>query len=252
VFFFFPALYGASQLRRPGAICVLLATVTGEIVVVVAGLRVGAGIADAVYVSCALLTTVALLVFAGERQDALIAQLQQQAAIDPLTGLATRRVLDQAAQSALSGGSNGEGTALILLDVDDFKSVNDRYGHPAGDEVLIQLATLLTDGCREGDIVSRMGGDEIAMLLPGCSPESVARRADQIMWDVRATAFIVSDGNHEVHSLSISVSAGLAHAPTHALDVQAMYATADAALYAAKRGGRNRVVAPPNSERATA
>ncbi len=251
VFFFFPALYGASQLRRPGAICVSLATVIGEIIVVVAELHVGAGVADAVYMSCALLTTVALLVFAGERQDALVGQLKQQAAIDPLTGLATRRVLDQAAQTALtalSSGPRGEGTALILIDVDDFKSVNDRYGHPAGDEVLIRLAALLTEGCREGDIVSRMGGDEIAMLLPGCSRDSVARRADQILWDVRATTFLVRDGDDEVHPLSISVSAGLAHAPTHAIDVQAMYATADAALYAAKRGGRNRVVAPPNPE----
>jgi diguanylate cyclase (GGDEF)-like protein len=200
-------------------------------------------------VSCALLTTVALLVVAGERQDVLVDQLQRLAAIDPLTGLATRRVLDRAAQSALSGSASGEGTALILLDVDDFKSVNDRFGHPGGDEVLIQLARLLTDGCREGDIVSRMGGDEIAMLLPGCSAEAVVRRADQIMWDVRASAFWVSDASPEGQSLSISVSAGLAHAPTHALDVQALYAAADAALYSAKRGGRNRAELPPTPDR---
>ena len=148
VFFFFPALYGASQLHRPGAICVSAATVVGEIVVVVAELRAESGVTDAVYVICALITTVALLVVAGERQDALIAQLQRQAAIDPLTGLATRRVLDRAAQTALSGSASSEGTALIVIDVDDFKSINARFGHPGGDDVLIQLAGLLTAGCR--------------------------------------------------------------------------------------------------------
>ena len=137
---------------------------------------------DAVYVSAALLTTVGLLDRRRRSPGRLVAQLQRQAAIDPLTGLATRRVLDHAAQSALSGAASGEGTALILIDVDDFKSVNDRYGHPAGDEVLIQLAELLIDGCRDDDIVSRMGGDEIALLLPGCSAETPwsARRPDHV------------------------------------------------------------------------
>lgn len=245
VFFVFPALYGASQLRWRAALCISVITVVGEIIVVVVELPLRLGLTDAVYVSSALLTTVALLVVAGERQDALIAQLKRQAAIDPLTGLATRRVLDHAAQSALSTSANGDGTALILLDVDDFKSVNDRYGHPGGDEVLIRLARLLADGCREGDIVSRMGGDEIAVLLPGCSLDAVARRADQIMWDVRATEFRVTGDQ----TVSISVSAGLAHAPTHAVEVQALYAAADAALYEAKRAGRNRIGAPPTPDR---
>ncbi len=183
------------------------------------------------------ITTAALLVKAGQRQDVLIAKLQHQAAIDPLTGLATRRVLDQAAMSALSGAASGDGTALILIDVDDFKAVNDNFGHPGGDEVLIQLANLLVEGCRQDDLVSRLGGDEIALLLPGCSEQALLRRADQILWDVRAHAFTLEGGEQ----LSISVSAGLAHAPTDAQDLRSLYAAADAALYEAKRAGRNRV-----------
>ena len=145
-------------------------------------------------------------------------------------------MLDHAAQSALSGAASGEGTALILIDIDNFKAVNDQYGHPGGDEVLIQLAALLIAGCRDGDTVSRLGGDEIALLLPGCSRESMIARADQIMWRVRAFQFRMS----EDELLSISVSAGLAHAPTEAVDVRSLYAVADAALYEAKRNGRDR------------
>ena len=123
-----------------------------------------------------------LLVVSGERQDTLIEQLKRQAAIDSLTGLVTRRVLDNAAASALSGGASELGTGLILLDIDKFKHINDEYGHPIGDEVLVQLAELLMIGVRPSDTVSRMGGDEIAILLAGCSVEAVliARRADLV------------------------------------------------------------------------
>jgi diguanylate cyclase (GGDEF)-like protein len=240
VFLFFPALYGASQLRRAGAFAVGAATVAGEVAVVAVEMPLREALIDAAYVGSALVATVVLLVNAGRRQDTLVDQLKRQAAIDPLTGLATRRVLDHAAQSALSTAANGNGSGLIVLDVDNFKTINDRYGHPAGDEVLVQLAALLVSGCRGNDLVSRLGGDEIAMLLPGCSPDALARRADQILWDVRAHAFDIECGE----ALSISVSAGVAHAPTHAGDLRALYAAADSALYEAKRAGRNRVGRP--------
>jgi diguanylate cyclase (GGDEF)-like protein len=237
VFFFFPTLYGASQLRRNGAATVTVAAVAAELVVVGATLPTRIGFIDCVYVIAALVTTAGLLVAGGQRQDDLVAMLSRQAAIDPLTGLATRRVLDHAAQSALSGAASGDGTGLILLDVDAFKSVNDRFGHPAGDEVLVGLATLLVSGCRPNDIVSRLGGDEIALLLPGCSTQGLLRRADQIVWDVRTHAFELEDGQ----SLTVSVSAGVAHAPTHARDLRTLYTSADSALYEAKRAGGNRV-----------
>ena len=233
IFFFFPTLYGASQLRRSGAIVMTAASVLGEIVVVGAMLPPRAAVVAIGYVTAALVTAAALLVRAGERQSLLIEKLERQAAIDPLTGLVTRRVLDEAAQSAITGAASGGGTSLILLDVDDFKSINDRFGHPAGDEVLVQLANLLIDSSRSEDVVSRMGGDEIALLLPGCPAAALRDRAEQIVWDVRAQTFLVDDDEH----LNVSVSVGIAHAPTHAVDLRTLYTAADAALYNAKNAG---------------
>ncbi len=244
VFFFFPALYAASQLRRNGAAALGAAAVLGDLLVVFSQLPARTALVEGGYLAAAVITTVALLVRAGERQEELVGQLQRQAAIDPLTGLVTRRVLDNAAHSALTGAASERGTALILIDVDRFKAVNDEYGHPAGDEVLIQLGRLLMLGTRPSDTVSRMGGDEIALLLAGCSAQDAVKRAEQILWNVRAHPFTVSP---EV-DVAVSVSVGLAHVPTHASDLRSLYAAADASLYAAKRAGRDRVgdtVTPP-------
>ena len=240
VFFFFPALYAASLLPRSGALLVTLAAVIGEAVVVFSAVPLAEVVTDVCYVTAALVPAAVLLIRSAERQELLVAQLRRQAAIDPLTGLVTRRVLDQAAQSALSGAASSSGTALVLLDVDDFKGVNDRYGHPAGDEVLVQLAALLIRGCRASDIVSRLGGDEIALLLPGCSEEALIGRASTILTDVRAHDFVTSDGAH----IKVSVTAGVAHAPNHAADLRSLYVTADAALYRAKRSGGDQVGTP--------
>jgi diguanylate cyclase (GGDEF)-like protein len=242
IFFLFPTLYGASLLRREGTVIMTLASLAGE-AVVVAGLPVREAVTDFGYVAAALVTAAVLLSRAGERQDALVATLERQAAIDPLTGLFTRRVLDEAATSALSGAGSQEGTALILLDVDGFKFVNDAHGHPAGDELLMQLAALLNGRPSHGELVCRMGGDEIALLLPGASMSTAHRRAEDVRAGVLAGSFLVGDGE-EVH---VSVSVGLAHAPTHAASLRDLYAVADAALYRAKQSGRNRVVAPEST-----
>lgn len=237
IFLFFPTLYGASQLPRAGAVVMAAASVLGEVVVVVSLLPLREAVIDIGYVSAALVTTAVLLIRSGERQAELITRLERLAAIDPLTGLATRRVLDEAARSALTGAASLDGTSLILVDIDEFKSINDRYGHPGGDEVLVQLAELLVHSARRDDVVSRLGGDEMALLMPGCSLSSLRRRAEQIVWDVRARSFVLHGG----HELSVSVSVGLAHVPTDAVDLRSLYVKADQALYEAKRSGRNRV-----------
>ena len=104
--------------------------------------------------------------------------------------------------------------------------------------MLVQLSELLVQASRRGDVVCRMGGDEIAMLLPGCSIEIALRRAEEIVVMVRKRGFEVSVDD----LIQVSISAGLAHSPTHGSDHRALYAAADAALYDAKRGGRDRVV----------
>ncbi len=237
VFFFFPTLYGASQLRRPGAVVMTAASVVGVSIVVIGSLPLAEAATDITYVSAALITTAVLLIRAGERQDELVTRLERQAAVDALTGLATRRVLDEAARSAISGAVSHAGTSLILLDVDEFKSINDRYGHPAGDEVLVQLADYLVRSARRDDVVCRLGGDEMAVLLPGCSVVPLHRRAEQIVADVGTHPFVLPSGE----AIRVSVSVGLANVPADAVDLPGLYVVADRALYEAKRSGRNRV-----------
>jgi diguanylate cyclase (GGDEF)-like protein len=235
VFLFFPALYAASELRRPGAALVATTVTLAELSITFGMLPVRVALVEAIYMVAAMVTTVALLTLAGERQDKLIALLARQAAIDPLTGLVTRRVLDEAARAALSGAAGRGGTGLVVIDVDDFKSINDAHGHPAGDEVLVQLAGVLTRNSRATDIVSRLGGDEIALLLPGLSVIALADRGRQILTQVRDHRFVLSDGSR----VQVSISGGIAHAPTQAADLRSLYAAADSALYSAKRLGRN-------------
>jgi diguanylate cyclase (GGDEF)-like protein len=246
VFLFFPVLYAGAQLRRLPAVLVCLAAVVAEFVVTALLLPVSTAAVDTSFVGAALATSAALLVLYGERTDDLIAQLERQAAVDPLTGLLTRRVLDRAATSALTSAGSDVGTALLLIDIDHFKRINDVHGHPAGDAVLQQAARILNRINRSTDIISRMGGDEIAVLLPGCSVEAAVGRATDILQAVRAHAFDVAGcsmaGEPEISkSLTLSVSIGLAHLPTHARDLRALYAAADTSLYEAKRNGRDQV-----------
>jgi diguanylate cyclase (GGDEF)-like protein len=241
VFLFFPALYGASQLRRPGAVVVTIWSLCGDIVIALSMQPIRSALVDIGYVSAAILTTSGLLVVAGERRAALLEVLQRQAAIDPLTGLSTRRVLDQATNAVLTASQSVTGTALILIDVDRFKAVNDGHGHTVGDDVLVQLATMLTAQARVDDVVCRMGGDELAVLMPGCSRDAGCQRAEQLCEAVRLHEF----GSYDGVRLRLTVSAGVAHAPTDAASPQSLYAAADAALYEAKRSGRDRVAARP-------
>lgn len=249
VFFFFPVLYAGAQLRRAAAIAICAAAIAGEALVAFTVLAGPAAATDLAFVAAALCTTGALLVHAGERSDRLIAQLERHAAVDPLTGLLTRRVLDSAVASALEGAGDPAGTSLLLMDVDRFKSINDVHGHPAGDAVLQQLAGILLDMSRSSDMVSRLGGDEIAVLLVGCPLEVAAERGREILIAIRQHPFDVSAMSMAPHHegsqpLSVTLSMGVAHLPAHAKELHGLYSAADAALYEAKRGGRDRIAVP--------
>jgi diguanylate cyclase (GGDEF)-like protein len=216
--------------------------VAADAVVVLRLEPIGPAISDFFYVSATLLAMSVLLIRAGRRQEALVAELRRQAAIDPLTGLATRRVLDDAVRAALASDDGRGGTALGIVDVDRFKSVNDRYGHPVGDAALVHIAALLAAHTRPDTVLCRIGGDEIAFLLTGCTEPVARKRAEHLVRAIRETPMRLPGGD----LLRLSVSIGVAHAP-HPHDddtMRGLYAEADAALYHAKRAGRDRVGVP--------
>jgi diguanylate cyclase (GGDEF)-like protein len=247
VFLCYPVIYAASQLRAPAAAFACMVAVAADAAVVLKLESIGPAISDFFYVSATLLAMSVLLVRAGRRQDALVVELRRQAAIDPLTGLATRRVLDDAVRAALTSDDGGGGTALGIVDVDRFKSVNDLYGHPVGDAALVHIAGVLAEQTRPDTVLCRIGGDEIAFLLPGCSEPVARQRAEHLVRVIRETPMRLPGGD----VLRLSVSIGVAHAP-HPHDDETMrglYAEADAALYNAKRAGRDRVGVPAGSPR---
>jgi diguanylate cyclase (GGDEF)-like protein len=241
VFLCLPVLYAAAQLRWVAAAVTTAAAVAGDALVVFRLEPFGHAVSDFAYVVATCITMAAILVRARSRQECLIAQLRRAAAIDPLTGLVTRRVLDEAANAAIAGAPTDDGTALVLIDLDRFKSINDTYGHPVGDAVLVHVAEVLAAQTRSDTVICRMGGDELAVLLPGCSDGVAMRRAQELLDAIHAHPYLLADGT----LIAISVSIGVAQVPTHASSLEPLYAVADQALYLAKRGGRGRISAPP-------
>lgn len=237
-FLAFPVLWAASHLRWAAVALVTGTAVVGNGVTQLLLQPVEPAVHDVVVIGTVLVVAAGVLVRTASTQDRLVAALQQQADVDPLTGLVTRRVLDDALSGALERDPMGDGTALVLLDVDSFKQINDAHGHPVGDDALVHLSGLVRRQVRAGDaVVGRLGGDELALLLPGCTAGTAARRARELVETVRASPLPRADGA----ALPLSISVGVAHAPLHAASVRELYAAADAALYQAKRGGRDRV-----------
>jgi diguanylate cyclase (GGDEF)-like protein len=240
VFLCFPVLFAASQLRVGGAVIAAAAAVIADVLVAFSLLPATRALTDVGNVGVTLIGMTVLLVGAGVRQERLIDRLEKQAAVDSLTGLVTRRVLDDAAQSALSGTASGEGIALILLDIDRFKTINDTYGHPVGDDALSHAAELLRKYTRPDAVISRLGGDELAVLLPGCTEAIAVQRAEQLVEALRANPLRLADGT----TVHMSFSAGVSQAPRYAVGLRGLYASADEALYNAKRAGRDQVGLP--------
>ena len=237
-FLSFPVLWAAVNLRRTAVAVVTVVAVVLDSLVLLRLEEIVAASTDVTFFGAVLVVIAVMLVRAGEQQERLIVMLQQQASVDSLTGLVNRRVLDAALTTALDRPAGDLGTALVLVDVDSFKQINDQHGHPVGDDVLVHVAAVLRSVVRTGDaVLSRMGGDELAVLLPDCSSEVAVRRAGEVLDAVRGTPLVLADGT----LVAVSVSLGVAHAPEHAAALEQLYAAADAALYSAKRAGRGRV-----------
>ncbi|WP_199155230.1 diguanylate cyclase [Chromobacterium sp. ASV23] len=168
--------------------------------------------------------------------------LRDQVLRDPLTGLFNRRHLDDILPRVLDHMlALHRDVAVLMVDADHFKRVNDTYGHRCGDAVLTALGAYLSDHFRSGDIVCRYGGEEFFVLLPGASLDAAFAKAQQLCEAVRAMEIDALG-----HTLSVTLSIGLALCPLHGEDAESVVLAADEALYQAKQQGRDRVcVAAP-------
>jgi diguanylate cyclase (GGDEF)-like protein len=237
VFFIFCAVWGGALLSGPGAVIMAVLSIAGEAVLVFTQLPAWEALTDTIYLGAAIATLSYLLARASARTRRKVAGLNERASTDWLTGLVNRSAFEEALDQA-TRRDEALGTSLILVDVDRFKAINDEHGHPGGDQILVQLAQIVSAVARRDDVVCRLGGDELAVLMPGCSVATAQRRALDIVESVRSSLFLLPG----TPPLRVSVSAGVAHHPSDAVEPQALYAVADAALYRAKRGGRDQVV----------
>ena len=212
--------------------------------VLVAGFDVNAEMArysrqrDTLLVGLATLLLAGLaLALAWRRNLLLREQLTEQATNDPLTGLDNRRALQAKLVPLLRDGSpDGSVFACLVFDLDHFKSINDRWGHAAGDIVLRDVAAVLRGNVRAGDIVCRWGGEEMLVVLVNCSQTQAGDRAEHLR---RAIAALYADRGGAGPRVTTSI--GVACFPQHGSTFEALSHAADGALYRAKRDGRDLV-----------
>jgi diguanylate cyclase (GGDEF)-like protein len=170
--------------------------------------------------------------------ERLQSHLRRQADTDYLTGLYSRRCLIQLAKAALKRAKfDNTPVSVIVMDLDRFKSINDRYGHQAGDSCLKSFAESLRVCLRPRDIIGRMGGEEFVAVLPTSTLDDATVAAERVR-----SYFEKLHTSHQEHRLSATVSIGVACSDQDGHDFENLFKLADAALYQAKRNGRNRVV----------
>lgn len=232
-FVMFPLVYAAHHLRRVASAVVCAATVACQTVLCFVALPHYAATRASVVMGMVVIAITWLVSTLHDRREEALTALHQRASIDTLTGLATRQVLEARADEVMAHPVSGSEVALLLVDLDHFKTVNDTYGHPTGDAVLAAVAPRLQHAVRSEDLVARMGGDELAVLLTRCDQAQARRRGEELLaavcWEP------VEAGPHRIH---LSVSIGIA---TGQPTFSTLYSAADADLYQAKRGGRGRV-----------
>jgi diguanylate cyclase (GGDEF)-like protein len=171
-----------------------------------------------------------------ERADSFRAA-ETSAATDPLTGLPNRRYFDEFSSLLATRRRSGDAVAVLMIDIDKFKGLNDTYGHPTGDQVLKSVAGAITAAVRDQDVPARIGGEEFAVLLRNPGPDVAIEIGERVRQAVREL---------DLQSLGVpgvSVSVGVANASDGEESIQALLDRADHALLRAKRAGRDRVIA---------
>ncbi len=166
-----------------------------------------------------------------------IGTLNRASRTDPMTGLLNRRGLQNALEMLQAQGMP---FAIVALDIDRFKAINDGHGHDVGDAAIVHIAEQMRRHSRESDVLCRAGGEEFLVLLPGVSVVAAQQTAERLRQAIAGQPF-APVGN-------ITVSLGVAHFPTFHADVEQALRLADKALYLAKEQGRNRVVVYPHAD----
>jgi diguanylate cyclase (GGDEF)-like protein len=174
--------------------------------------------------------------------EAIHSRLYEQIGSDPLTGCANRRGLEKQLLTVCRLARRREGTvAVAAIDIDFFKKINDTHGHPEGDRVLRQLATIMMNTARDSDTVARLGGDEFVVILPDSDWRGARAFGDRLSERVRSATFGAPGSG-----MSVTISVGVAVAEGKLeLEPEFLLSQADQALYEAKETGRNRVATPP-------
>lgn len=169
--------------------------------------------------------------------DRAVAVHKTAASVDPLSGMLNRRGFSEACARVIEREANaGRPVTVMIFDIDHFKSINDRFGHPAGDEILKLFSAVVVNNLRISDLSGRIGGEEFAALLP-CSLEEGVLVAERVREAFETSNIVCEEG-----AVDTTVSIGVAGGPA-GTELEVLLASADTALYQAKRGGRNRVEA---------
>lgn len=167
-----------------------------------------------------------------DKEKRMQRQMLEKTRKDAMTGLYNKKTTEDRIREMLSGGGH-ESYAFFIFDIDNFKQVNDQYGHAAGDEVIKRFASAIASCFQEEDIVGRIGGDEFAAFLPVSGREWVRQKSQELSEKLHMSVVV------DRKKISISASIGIALAPLHGVDFPALYKQADIALYETKKKGKN-------------